>query len=171
MCIRDRDDCSDVEVTFEKTIVDGACEFNRTVTVIYTATDECGNASTITQIAEILDNEAPVCIGVPSDITVDLEGGQSIPAVANIIASDNCDPNPTVEFTESRTDGCDYTITRTWTVTDACGNANACTQIITVNSVLQARLEFTRDENCDDANGAAVFAPSNFTYMLSLIHI
>src|SRR5690606_924685 len=48
---------------------------------------------------------------------------------------DNCG-NATVTFDETRVDGdCDnnFTLTRVWTATDACGNTTVHTQIITVN--------------------------------------
>src|SRR5207237_514704 len=50
-------------------------------------------------------------------------------------ASDACDPAPVVSFAETRTDGAcagSYTLTRTWTATDACGNASTATQTIAV---------------------------------------
>jgi len=161
------DNCGEATVTFDDVVSDGNCAFNSTITRTYTATDECGNVSTMVQNIIVSDSEAPTCVGVPSDITVDATAGQSIPNVANVIATDNCDPNPSVEFTTSQTDGCTYIITRSWTVTDACGNANTCTQNITVIDELDAWLEYTRDENCDDENGAAVFAPSSYDYQWS----
>ena len=161
------DACGEATVTFDDVVVDGNCAYNSTITRTYTATDECGNATTITQNITVSDNEAPTCIGVPSDITVDATAGQSVPNVANVLANDNCDPNPTVEFNTSQTGGCNYVITRSWTVSDACGNVSTCTQSITVIDELDAWLEYTRDENCDDENGSAVFAPSNYDYQWS----
>jgi hypothetical protein len=49
-------------------------------------------------------------------------------------ATDNCDPAPVVTYSDvTAAGGCpqEYTITRTWTATDACGNGTNCTQVIT----------------------------------------
>ncbi len=55
-------------------------------------------------------------------------------------ATDNCDPAPVITFsdvsTQTSNGSCtdsSYTITRTWTATDACGNFSTCDQIITVD--------------------------------------
>lgn len=50
-------------------------------------------------------------------------------------ATDDCDPAPTVSYTDTEVPGtCAQakTITRRWTATDACGNVSWCDQIITV---------------------------------------
>ena len=49
-------------------------------------------------------------------------------------ATDNCDPNPSVTYSDSEAAGsCPQakTITRTWTATDACGNSASADQTIT----------------------------------------
>ncbi|WP_319499383.1 gliding motility-associated C-terminal domain-containing protein [uncultured Draconibacterium sp.] len=53
-----------------------------------------------------------------------------------LTASDNCDSDVPVVFTETRTDGdCanSYTLTRTWTATDDCGNETSFTQTVIVS--------------------------------------
>jgi hypothetical protein len=50
-------------------------------------------------------------------------------------ATDNCDPAPVVDYSDVITSGTcpeSYTITRTWTATDDCGNSVECVQTITV---------------------------------------
>jgi hypothetical protein len=52
----------------------------------------------------------------------------------SLTATDNCS-TPVVTYNEVRTDGncpSNYTLTRTWTATDACGNTSSKTQVITV---------------------------------------
>jgi hypothetical protein len=58
-----------------------------------------------------------------------------VPAVAVVTAADDCDPAPIVTAVETRTDGdCPfrYTLTRTWTGTDRCGNSAVEQQVIEV---------------------------------------
>ena len=66
---------------------------------------------------------------MPTDVTVDCT---SIPAVANVTASDNCDTDVALVFTEITGNGCPYEITRRWVATDDCGNVDSVIQVITV---------------------------------------
>ncbi|WP_449667990.1 HYR-like domain-containing protein, partial [Winogradskyella vincentii] len=79
-----------------------------------------------------MDTTDPVLAGIPSDTTVECD---SIPAAASPTASDNCDANVDIAFNETTTPGScpdSYTITRTWTATDDCGNTDVQSQTITV---------------------------------------
>ena len=92
-----------------------------TVTRTYTATNNCGNFSECVQTITVQDTTAPVLSGVPA------------PAAPS--ATDNCAGTPAITFAEVRADGpCldTYTLTRTWTATDNCGNTATQTQTITV---------------------------------------
>lgn len=97
------------------------------------AEDECGNRSYCTQTISITDTQAPVLSGTPNaTVTAQCD---NVPVAATVTATDNCDPNASVNFTQSITAGdCAgrYTITRTWTSTDACGNAASFTQTVNV---------------------------------------
>jgi len=100
--------------------------------VTYTATDSCNNESSCLQRIAVVDTTPPVLYGVPEDETVLCE---EVPDTADVTATDNCDPDPIVEFVEERTDGkCEdeYTLTRIWTATDSCGNAVSDSEVITV---------------------------------------
>ena len=84
------------------------------------------------------DESAPILAGVPNDTAVSCN---AIPQLVVVTATDNCDQNPAISFSEMSTQGSDpdscsfynYTITRTWTATDACGNSSTATQTITVS--------------------------------------
>ena len=55
----------------------------------------------------------------------------------------HCDPNLPIIFSEVSTGGdCEtgFTVTRTWTVSDRCGNESSATQVITVVDTLEPRL-------------------------------
>ena len=123
------DNCDDdVDVSFSETINAGECPY--TITRTWTATDDCGNSVSVSQTLTVNDTTDPELSGVPADVTVDCN---SIPAPADVTATDNCSLDLTAELSESTTaNDCGYTLTRTWTVEDPCGNSASASQIITV---------------------------------------
>jgi hypothetical protein len=119
-------------ITFQETRTDGPCEDTYTLTRTWTARDRCDNNTSQSQTIIVEDTQAPVLSGVPSDETVECD---AVPPPASPEARDNCDPNPVITFQETRTDGpCEdtYTLTRTWTARDRCGNSSSATQVIRV---------------------------------------
>ncbi len=81
-----------------------------------------------------VDSTDPVLAGVPDPLDIIVEC-DAVPAPATVTATDNCDGTLTVTFDEQRTDGScvnEYTLSRTWTAEDACGNIATVTQTITV---------------------------------------
>lgn len=84
-------------------------------------------------------------------------GGGSLPSAT---ATDGCDPNPSVSYTDVFTpsSSCPEAgfITRTWTATDACGNTStSCDQIITINPPLAptlASISFVSSVTCAEAD-------------------
>ena len=101
-----------------------------TITRTYSITDDCGNQMTATQTITFEDTTDPELAGVPADLTVECS---NIPAPAMPTATDNCDIAPVVSYVEVVNSGsCPYTIDRTWTATDVCGNATSSTQTLTV---------------------------------------
>ena len=125
------DNCSSVSITFEDAPGVGcAGSFIRT----FTATDGCGNTATATVSVLFTDDEAPVVISAPLDITVNCD---AVPTAedANLEYSDNCG-SVNVDYTENifTSDECDgnYVISRTWNLADECGNATSVTWTITV---------------------------------------
>ena len=127
------DNCdNDVEVTVSVSEKDLNCGYQ--IIRTFTATDDCGNTATAQQVITVTDTGAPVLAGVPADLTVDLTAGQSVPAPANVTATDECDSDVTVTFTEMEdTKDCGYLLIRTWTATDDCGNTAQATQMISVD--------------------------------------
>ncbi len=68
-----------------------------------------------------------------------------------IKASDRCDSDLTVSFSESTiTNACNYTIERVWTATDDCGNIARDTQNIFVGALLSATDSISSDYNGRD---------------------
>ena len=101
-----------------------------TVIRTWTAMDSVGNIVTSRQTITVEDTAAPVLSGVPADQTVRCD---TIPVPPNVVATDICDPDVKVEFTESFNSECPRTITRRWTATDDSGNTTSATQALTID--------------------------------------
>ena len=127
------DGCGDagLTVTSSDGTASGTCPI--TLTRTYTVTDACGNPTSITQSITIDDTQAPVITGTLSAISTegcdisDLEPPTLTLAYlrANgLTITDGCgDAGLTVTSSDGTASGtCPITLTRTYTVTDACGN-------------------------------------------------
>jgi gliding motility-associated-like protein len=134
------DACSNTAIVTYKgeTGSSAGCAGTYTLTRTWEAVDSCGNKLLGIQKIKVTDNIAPVIANVPASVTVDCKAIPSVPT--DISATDNCDLNPTLTFATSSTQGTDqkvcafhnYTITRTWTAADACGNKTVLSQQIVV---------------------------------------
>ena len=110
----------------------GTCPM--TITRTYSVTDACGNSIAVVQTITVDDNTAPTATA-PAPVTV--ECVEAVPAAdINAITdeADNCVGTITVAHVGDVSSGtCPMTITRTYSVTDACGNSIAVVQTITVD--------------------------------------
>jgi len=116
-----------------QTTTNGNCPDTYTLTRQWTATDACGNTKTATQRISVVDNQKPVFTNTPANLTVQCN---AVPAPANPTATDNCDASVAVTYNgQTTTSGAcpnAYTLTRTWTAADNCGNTKTVTQRISV---------------------------------------
>ena len=128
----------------------------------WTATDDCGNATEFEQTVVMYDNGDPFFTAFPADVTIELDATCSANFVVSETggepeAADNCDAcfdqNLVITYVDTRvldcgsvvevTEGDDSiieymgssTVTRTWTVTDQCGNSTSQDQIISLVDV------------------------------------
>jgi HYR domain-containing protein len=128
------DNCdTNVDLSMTENQIDGTCENEYTIVRTWIATDNCGNQSQVIQTIMIQDTIAPELFGVPVDISVECD---MIPEPAIVTAIDNCDMAVEVTFNESIQNGTcpdNFSISRTWTATDNCGNQSAASQTIQVN--------------------------------------
>jgi len=130
------DNCdTTVEIDFEEQRINGSCNDSYTLIRTWTAVDACGNQTPGVQTIIVIDNTPPVINNVPSGpIAVNCDDAVLAPP-ADLTATDNCDSDVEVVFSEERTDGdCigNFTLLRTWTATDDCGNETVETQTINV---------------------------------------
>ncbi|MBP7642469.1 MAG: hypothetical protein KA767_03975, partial [Saprospiraceae bacterium] len=131
------DNCDVPTITVESDVISNyICANQYTITRTYVATDACGNYSTAAQIIEVDDRISPQITQIPNDVTVSCSAlvAQADPGL--VLANDNCDvPTISVETDVISNYVCanQYTITRTYVATDACGNTSSSSQIIQVD--------------------------------------
>jgi hypothetical protein len=132
------DNCSSVEVTFVDEVTGLSCSGEESFTRTYTATDACGNASSVSVEITYNDTIAPT-FTAPMDVTVECDSDVNDLALTGDVmnAADVCSADIFVAYSDavSTSEGsclADNVITRTWTVTDGCGNSSSATQTITL---------------------------------------
>ncbi len=109
--------------------------FCTTETFIYQVCNQVsGCCAQATVTIDFGDNTAPLLNNIPADITISCD--DIVPAPPIVSAFDEC-PGIFMDYEESTDQfivgGCEtFTITRTWTTTDFCGNLATGTQTITI---------------------------------------
>jgi hypothetical protein len=133
--------CCSTNVTLNilSTVTNGVCP--QIITRTWVATDACNNSVTCSQIVTVVDTTPPVLsCAINKKIICGTAWSFDTPT-----ATDNCSPGIVgapglipVTILSTVTNGiCPMVITRTWLATDACGNTNICSQMVTfVNSNL-----------------------------------
>ncbi|MCP4120316.1 MAG: gliding motility-associated C-terminal domain-containing protein, partial [Bacteroidetes bacterium] len=124
---------------------------------IWTATDECGNATSVPQNLNVIDSVEPELIGIPADLTI--ECTEMYPEPDSITAIDNCDENVEILFNEILGySDCEYEIIRIWTALDECGNSVTEEQIITFIDTIAPVLVFANPllEGLEDGDGVDI---------------
>ncbi len=114
----------------------GSCTSASVITRTWSATDDCGNSSPCDQIITVEDSSGPM-ITCPTSVTVECDDDHSSTVQGSATANDNCSAVGDITITEADATApgsCAnaWTITRTWTAQDECGNTTSCDQIITV---------------------------------------
>ena len=103
----------------------------------FTATDQCGNTSTTTQVIAVIDNLGPAPGGL-IDTTIVCEVQPILPPPSPVDACSGPTDVP-VFVDETVTAGpCDdsYTLTRFWQAVDVCGNTSIIPQVIHVQDTV-----------------------------------
>ena len=149
------DNCAEtVTITVTADTTAGDCPQEYTVTRTFTAEDGCENTTTATQVIQIIDTLAPTFVeALPGDTTVDCH---AVPAAATLTSEDLCEVVD-VTFAEDTTAGdCPdaYTLTRTWSTSDACGNATSHTQVVTVQDTTAPSIDASAMDLTVECDGA-----------------
>ncbi len=120
-----------VDVSINENISVNGCR--TMVSLIFSATDQCGNTSNLFRTIQIEDTEGPEMI-CPSDVLLECGDENIDPAELGIAeAFDNCSGSDvTVSFQDMDRDEsqCPPTMERVWTAVDTCGNVSNCIQRI-----------------------------------------
>ncbi|MFK7980885.1 MAG: gliding motility-associated C-terminal domain-containing protein, partial [Saprospiraceae bacterium] len=169
------DDCDSAPtIEFEEQKIEEINPDNYILLRIWSAKDICNNVTVDTQKITVNDLIAPVFQNIPGFLNVDASKGETVPPVpSNITATDNCDPNPSIEFTESEViDNCSRVITRTWVATDVSGNQTTATQQLIVLEGLSIAISPDEVNLCKSNSGQAEVivetGTAPFTYLWTI---
>ncbi|MCM8907629.1 HYR-like domain-containing protein, partial [Tenacibaculum finnmarkense] len=147
------DNCSTgLKATFTDVEKAGTCEGTKTITRTWNLTDDCGNSTEKVQIITVKDTIKPT-FTAPNDITISTDANcvfdVSVAKTGEVSdEADNCSTGLKATFTDVETKGsCDgsKTITRTWNLTDSCGNSTQKDQIITVEDAIKPTFTAPKD--------------------------
>ncbi|WCC45709.1 gliding motility-associated C-terminal domain-containing protein [Tenacibaculum finnmarkense] len=156
------DNCSTgLKATFTDVEKVGTCEGTKTITRTWNLTDSCGNSTEKVQIITVEDNIKPT-FTAPKDITISTDANctfdVSVAKTGGVSdEADNCSTGLKATFTDVKKAGtCEgtKTITRTWILTDSCGNSTQKDQIITVEDTIKPTftapddITISTDANC-----------------------
>ncbi|MCW5924606.1 MAG: HYR domain-containing protein [Saprospiraceae bacterium] len=132
------DNCTVASINFtDSTGVDSTGAYCNFVYRIWKALDQANNAATCVQVFSVQDTVKPILSAYPPDDTVSCSAG--LPAPSLVTATDNCSQNVDVQFQQDTIDFAQgpcgqfsYTVVRTRTAVDDCGNVETHTRKITV---------------------------------------
>ncbi|MFZ1946428.1 MAG: FlgD immunoglobulin-like domain containing protein, partial [bacterium] len=126
------DNCdADLDITWNDVTQPGSSPSEYAIVRTWTAEDDCHNTASCAQRMEVADDTPPtiVCPG-PVRFSCDDQAEFGWPTV-----SDDCDDDPDVTWVDRTVPGScanAYQVVRTWTATDAAGNAASCNQTMTI---------------------------------------
>lgn len=123
-----------LEFTSQNPDADSCGHFSYTLTRRWIARDDCGNTSIDTQLIKVVDTTAPLILTIP-DITVDCQFANIPDSTGIPDVEENCDTSYRLSYSDVLQVGScpqQYTIRRTWSTIDACGNTDSALQLIVV---------------------------------------
>ncbi len=113
------------------------CGLGGTIAVVYTITDDCGNATSLNATLTIEDTTPPT-FTVPDSVTIECDQDENDLSLTGDVTDedDSCAAgNLEATYTDAVADGAcanESVITRTWTLTDECNNTTTLVQTINV---------------------------------------
>ena len=176
--------CGITTVTY-RDVASGTCPI--VVTRTWTITDACGNSTVCNQTINVDDTVSPLISGcaVPRTIEGCSTAAITGPAYSVISATSSESVFENVTNQGNATDACGITnvtyidvatgtcptvVTRTWTITDACGNTSTCNQTITVDDTVSPLITTCPStRNIEGCSTAAITGPTYSTVTASSI--
>ncbi len=121
-----------VSLSFNEEIIEGECEAEYTLVWTWTAIDYCENTTVLQKTVQVVDNTAPEFTFIAPN--AEISCGDDIPAAAYEVEDDCSEFEVNIEEDfEYGICEANYTLTRTYTAIDACGNTAIATQTIVVS--------------------------------------
>ncbi len=153
------DICSGVTYGLVSETLTDDCGATGTSTKTYTMTDGCGNSADTTLSFIIADTTPPAFNEtLPADGTFECD---NVPVADILTATDICSGDESVTYTEVSTPGAcpdSYTITRTWSTTDDCGNNNTHVQTLTIQDTTSPSVDTAASDETVECDGAGNIA-------------
>ncbi|MFM9004793.1 MAG: hypothetical protein ACKOSR_04735, partial [Flavobacteriales bacterium] len=152
------DNCGDVSLSY----VDGDAQGNSCQSSferVWTATDDCGNASQLTQTFEIVETTAPVITG-SLEISRPCDNYEGIFVEASDICSEY-----TIDYSDVLVSGgCAGNVIRTYVATDECGNASAeFVQVITLTDETAPEISYVQGDFNSECGDEYTVEPASFS--------
>ena len=150
-----KDNCAkSVTVNLTEIKQDGICLNKYLLTRVYTVSDKCSNKTTKSQLVYVQDTQIPAVTNVPADATVSCA---TVPAMTLPQIGDNCSKTVKVKIIQDLIPtSCvdNYTMQRTWTMTDACNNSVSVSQTVVVKDDVKPTFASTlQDITLDVSSG------------------
>ncbi len=159
------DNCTKLtKVSMSETKKSGTCMYKYTLSRTFTVADGCNNKTTKTQVVTVQDIKAPEMTNTPLNTTVTCN---ATPAVFSPTMKDNCTKSVKVTYSESVAAGLcanNYTLKRTWTMSDECANKSTKTQTILVaDNVAPAFVQVPQNTTIAVSEGKMMSTKANAT--------
>ena len=130
------DNCSmNIDIQESDNVVLNGCDYRYVITRTWIATDECDNSTSCLQTITVEDNAPPIIDLCPPATVIECDQDTSALVIGLAEGDDLCSGMAGVYWTNMITAGScthTYTILRTFTLTDECGNSTSCDQTIEV---------------------------------------
>ena len=163
------DNCGTPTLAYTDSEETESCSESTTLLRTWTSSIDGEETAKCTQQIEIQADNTPPTINCPASITIACDADDS-PTVEPSI-SDDCTANPDISYEDlvlGDEEDLAYTVERTWTATDACGNVASCTQQINKTATILAAEALSMDMDEDgEADPLVIGRPNRNALIIS----